>query len=86
MKKATLEGKLGRTRLSSSLRLNWSLNVEMLPGAFLILAFNFQFKVKLEVKRHFQLFSAFRILAFKLYMAWQFKFQFKLKLELKLHM
>ncbi|QHO38145.1 uncharacterized protein DS421_4g117850 [Arachis hypogaea] len=57
---------LGRTRLSSSLSLNWSLNVEMLPGAILLLAFNFQFKVKLEVKRHFQLFSAFMILAFKL--------------------
>ncbi|QHO28035.1 uncharacterized protein DS421_7g213150 [Arachis hypogaea] len=69
--------KLGRTRLSSSLRLNWSLNVEMLLGAILILAFNFQFKVKLEVKRQFQHFSAFMILAFK--------FQFKLKLELKRH-
>ena len=68
----------GRTRLSSSLRLNWRLNVEMLPGAFLILAFNFQFKVKLEVKCQFQHFLAFMILAFKL--------QFRLKLELKLHM
>ncbi|QHO38456.1 uncharacterized protein DS421_4g120550 [Arachis hypogaea] len=29
--KATLEEKKRRTRLSSSLRLNWSLNVEMVP-------------------------------------------------------
>ena len=29
--KATLEENSGRTRLSSSLRLNWSLNVEMAP-------------------------------------------------------
>ena len=34
--KATLEERNSRTRLSSSLRLNWSLNVGMLPGAFLI--------------------------------------------------
>ncbi|QHO58038.1 uncharacterized protein DS421_3g87370 [Arachis hypogaea] len=68
----SLEENSGRTRLSSSLRLNWSLNVEMLLGAILILAFNFQFKVKLEVKRQFQHSSAFMILAFKL--------QFKVKL------
>ena len=49
--KATLEEKNSRTRLSSSLRLNWSLNVEMLLVPFLLLAFNLQFKVKLEVKR-----------------------------------
>ncbi|QHN77285.1 uncharacterized protein DS421_19g651270 [Arachis hypogaea] len=92
MKKATLEGRNSRTRLSSSLRLNWSLNVEMLLVPFLLLAFNLQFKVKLEVKRgnaslfkvklevkpQFQHFLAFMILAFKL--------QFRLKLELKLHM
>ncbi|QHO12653.1 uncharacterized protein DS421_15g508790 [Arachis hypogaea] len=75
--KATLEERNSRTRLSSSLRLNWRLNVEMLPGEILILAFNFQFKVKLEVKRQFQHFLAFMILAFKL--------QFRLKLELKRH-
>ncbi|QHO19970.1 uncharacterized protein DS421_11g333740 [Arachis hypogaea] len=91
MKKATLEGRNSRTRLSSSLRLNWSLNVEMLLVPFLLLAFNLQFKVKLEVKRgnaslfkvklevkrQFQHFLAFMILAFKL--------QFRLKLELKRH-
>ncbi|QHO19971.1 uncharacterized protein DS421_11g333750 [Arachis hypogaea] len=89
MKKATLEGRNSRTRLSSNLRLNWSLNVEMLLVPFLLLAFNLQFKVKLEVKRgnaslvklevkrQFQHFLAFMILAFKL--------QFRLKLELKRH-
>ncbi|QHO07725.1 uncharacterized protein DS421_14g466240 [Arachis hypogaea] len=89
--KATLEERNSPTRLSSSLTLNWSLNVEMLLVPFLLLAFNLQFKVKLEVtwkcflfkvklevKRQFQHFLAFMILAFKL--------QFRLKLELKLHM
>ncbi|RYQ95680.1 hypothetical protein Ahy_B08g091024 [Arachis hypogaea] len=51
MRKQPWRRKNSRTRLSSSLRLNWSLNVEMLPGAFLILAFNFQFKANVHLQR-----------------------------------
>ncbi|QHO20074.1 uncharacterized protein DS421_11g334660 [Arachis hypogaea] len=77
MKKATLEEN-GRTRLSSSLSLNWSLNVKMAPWCishFWRLTSSLRLNWRLNATFSFS--SAFMILAFKL--------QFKLKLELKRH-
>ncbi|QHO41159.1 uncharacterized protein DS421_5g143320 [Arachis hypogaea] len=50
MKIATLEEKLGRTRLSSSLSLNWSLNVECFLEGEMSNTFKLQFNLKLELK------------------------------------